>query len=78
MFSEAADSGVPVVNLHPESITAKAFTKIADTLRTQLPPKVVPEHRRKKAARAPVPVITTMSTAKAAIIRTITTGLDRW
>jgi MinD-like ATPase involved in chromosome partitioning or flagellar assembly len=43
LFSEAADSGVPVVNLHPESITAKAFTKIADTLRTQLPPKVVPE-----------------------------------
>lgn len=43
LFSEAADSGVPVVNLHPESITAKAFTKIADTLRTKLPPKVVPE-----------------------------------
>jgi len=43
LFSEAADSGVPVVNLHPESITAKAFTKIANTLRTQLPPKVVPE-----------------------------------
>jgi ATP-binding protein involved in chromosome partitioning len=43
LFSEAADSGVPVVNLHPESITAKAFTKIAETLRTQLPPKVVPE-----------------------------------
>lgn len=43
LFSEAADSGVPVVNLHPESITAKAFTKIAATLRTKLPPKVVPE-----------------------------------
>jgi ATP-binding protein involved in chromosome partitioning len=43
LFSEAADSGVPVVNLHPASITAKAFTMIADTLRTQLPPKVVPE-----------------------------------
>ncbi len=42
-FSEAADSGVPVVNLHPESITAKAFTTIADTLRTQLPPKHVPD-----------------------------------
>jgi Mrp family chromosome partitioning ATPase len=43
LFSDAADRGVPVVNLHPDSITAKAFTKIADTLRTQLPPKVVPD-----------------------------------
>jgi Mrp family chromosome partitioning ATPase len=43
LFSEAADSGVPVVNLHPSSITAKAFSLIADTLRTQLPPKIVPE-----------------------------------
>jgi Mrp family chromosome partitioning ATPase len=43
LFSEAADSGVPVVNLHPNSITAKAFSMIADTLRTQLPPKTVPE-----------------------------------
>jgi Mrp family chromosome partitioning ATPase len=43
LFSEAADSGVPVVNLHPNSITAKAFSMIADTLRTQLPPKDVPE-----------------------------------
>jgi Mrp family chromosome partitioning ATPase len=43
LFSEAADSGVPVVNLHPNSITAKAFSMIADTLRTQLPPKKVPE-----------------------------------
>jgi Mrp family chromosome partitioning ATPase len=43
LFSEAADSGVPVVDLHPESVTAKAFTKIADTLRMQMPPKAVPE-----------------------------------
>jgi Mrp family chromosome partitioning ATPase len=43
LFSEAADSGVPVVNLHPDSITAKAFGTIADALRTQLPPKTVPE-----------------------------------
>jgi Mrp family chromosome partitioning ATPase len=43
LFSEAADSGVPAVNLHPESITAKAFTKIAESLQEQLPPKEVPE-----------------------------------
>lgn len=42
-FSEAADSGVPVVNLHPDSITAKAFTAIAKTLQAQLPAKEVPE-----------------------------------
>ncbi len=43
LFSEAADSGVPVVNLHPESITATAFTQIANTLRERLPPREVPE-----------------------------------
>lgn len=42
-FSEAADTGVPVVNLHPESITARAFVEIANTLANQLPPKVVEE-----------------------------------
>lgn len=43
LFSEAADTGVPVVNLHPESITATAFVKIAETLSSQLPPKEVPD-----------------------------------
>ncbi|MGD9327067.1 MAG: P-loop NTPase, partial [Desulfobacterales bacterium] len=53
MFSEAADSGVPVVNLHPESITAKAFTAIADTLRNQLPPKEVPEAPPEESRQCP-------------------------
>ncbi len=43
LFSEAADTGVPVVNLHTESLTAKAFVKIATTLQEQLPPKEVLE-----------------------------------
>ncbi|MCP4021935.1 MAG: Mrp/NBP35 family ATP-binding protein [Desulfobacteraceae bacterium] len=43
LFSKAADSGVPAVNLNPDSITAKAFTRIADTISRQLPPKDVPE-----------------------------------
>jgi hypothetical protein len=43
MFSEAADAGVPVVNLHPESLTATAFVKIAETLAAQLPAKQVAE-----------------------------------
>ncbi len=43
LFSEAADTGVPVVNLHPESLTAKAFVQIAQTLARELPPKEVPE-----------------------------------
>lgn len=42
-FSEAADSGVPVVNLYPESLTARAFVDIAKTLASQLPPKQVPD-----------------------------------
>jgi Mrp family chromosome partitioning ATPase len=41
LFSEAADSGVPVVNLHPNSLTAKAFVEIAHTLEHQLPQKEV-------------------------------------
>ncbi len=41
LFSEAADTGVPVVNLHQESLTAKAFVQIAATLSRQLPPKIV-------------------------------------
>ena len=43
LFSEAADTGVPVVNLHQGSLTAKAFVEIAKTLARQLPPKVVAE-----------------------------------
>jgi Mrp family chromosome partitioning ATPase len=43
LFSEAADTGVPVVNLHTESLTAKAFVEIAGTLASQLPPKEMPE-----------------------------------
>ncbi len=43
LFSEAADAGVPVVNLHPESLAAKAFVQIAQTLARELPPKEVPE-----------------------------------
>lgn len=41
LFSEAADTGVPAVNLNPDSITAKAFTKIADTISRELPQKEV-------------------------------------
>ncbi len=43
LFSEAADAGVPVVNLHPESLTAQAFGRIAETISSGLPPKEVPE-----------------------------------
>ncbi len=43
LFSEAADAGIPIVDLFPESITATAFSEIARTLATQLPPKEVPE-----------------------------------
>jgi Mrp family chromosome partitioning ATPase len=50
-FSEAADSGVPVVNLHPESLTAKAFVTVAATLVDQLPPKEVAEAPPEKEAQ---------------------------
>ena len=43
LFSEAADAGVPIVNLHPGSITAKAFVEISETLHGQMPPKEVPD-----------------------------------
>jgi Mrp family chromosome partitioning ATPase len=43
LFSEAADSGVPVVNLHPHSLTAEAFVAISRTLGHQLPEKEVEE-----------------------------------
>ncbi len=51
LFSEAADSGVPVVNLHPESLTAKAFVKVAETLVSQLPHKEVAEAPPEKEAQ---------------------------
>jgi len=43
LFSEAADTGVPVVNLHPASLTATAFVKIAEKVSSELPVKEVPE-----------------------------------
>lgn len=42
-FSEAADSGVPIVDLNPDSITAKAFVELAENVRRHLPPKEVAE-----------------------------------
>jgi Mrp family chromosome partitioning ATPase len=53
LFSEAADTGVPVVNLHPESVTAKAFTELAKALSEQLPPKEVPEAPPMESAPCP-------------------------
>ncbi len=43
LFSEAADSGVPIVDLHPDSVTARAFREISETLCRELPPKEVAE-----------------------------------
>lgn len=43
LFSEAADTGVPVVNLHPGSLTALAFGRIAETVSSGLPHKEVAE-----------------------------------
>ena len=43
LFSEAADAGIPAVNLHPESPAAKAFVEIAARIHGQLPPKEVAE-----------------------------------
>jgi Mrp family chromosome partitioning ATPase len=40
-FSESADTGVPIVELNPDSITAKAFIEIAGNLARNLPPKEV-------------------------------------
>ena len=42
-FSEAADTGVPIVELNAESITAKAFVEIARNVSSQLPPKEMEE-----------------------------------
>jgi ATP-binding protein involved in chromosome partitioning len=46
-YSDAADSGVPIVFKHPESLTAKAMLRIADRLIENLPPreKVVVKER---------------------------------
>ena len=46
-YSEAADTGVPIVFKYPESLTAKAMIKIADALMERLPTKekvVAKEH----------------------------------
>ena len=46
-YSDAADSGVPIVFKYPESMTAKAMMLIADEVMKQLPPKekvVVKDH----------------------------------
>ncbi len=42
-FSDAADSGVPAVNMNPGSIAAKAFTEISQIISEKLPVKEVPE-----------------------------------
>jgi ATP-binding protein involved in chromosome partitioning len=46
-YSDAADTGVPIVFKHPESLTAKAMTQIADRLIERLPAreKVVVKER---------------------------------
>jgi Mrp family chromosome partitioning ATPase len=38
-YSDAADSGVPIVFKYPESLTAKAMCSIADKLLERLPPR---------------------------------------
>ena len=38
-YSESADTGVPIVFKYPESLTARAMTKIADKLMERLPEK---------------------------------------
>ena len=46
-YSDAADTGVPIVFKYPDSLTAKAMLKIADELIERLPPreKVVVKER---------------------------------
>ena len=46
-YSDAADSGVPVVFKYPDSLSAQAMVKIADEILVRLPPreKVVVKHR---------------------------------
>jgi Mrp family chromosome partitioning ATPase len=43
LFSDAADSGVPVVNLHPDGTTALSFVNIAEILTKEMQPKELPE-----------------------------------
>jgi Mrp family chromosome partitioning ATPase len=73
LFSEAADAGVPIVNLHPKSVTAKAFVEIAETLSNRMPPKEVPD-------AVTTTIITTIQIIKAnpvAITRTTIMADDR-
>ena len=53
LFSEAADAGVPIVNLHPKSVTAKAFVEIAETLSNRMPPKEVPDAPEEESQPCP-------------------------
>jgi Mrp family chromosome partitioning ATPase len=53
LFSEAADTGVPIVNLHPQSITAKAFVEIAETLNNRMPPKEVADAPEEESQPCP-------------------------
>ena len=53
LFSESADAGTPIVNLHPQSITAKAFVEIAETLNNKMPPKEVPEAPEEESQPCP-------------------------
>jgi len=53
LFSEAADAGIPVVNMHPDSLTATAFVQIAQTLANQLPAKEVPEAPHEESKPCP-------------------------
>ena len=43
LFSKAADTGVPAVTLNPDSITARAFTRIAEIISAKLPAKEIPK-----------------------------------
>ena len=43
LFSDAADSGVPIVNLHPDGTTALSFVNIAEILSKEMQPKELPE-----------------------------------
>lgn len=52
-YSDAADTGVPIVFKEPESLTARAMFKIADEILKRLPPreKVVVKHREWEEGR---------------------------
>jgi Mrp family chromosome partitioning ATPase len=53
LFSEAADSGVPVVELHPQSLTARAFVEIAGALHSHLPVREIAEAPPQKSEPCP-------------------------